>query len=569
MERDAGAPNQGPVISFKVMDAVFAIVVIFAIFGAHNLLLAYSGVIITACGVLALAYIGYRAWDYHRFRTAQLDRYRLDTQRLAVDHNGNYDAIVDPKTLRIAQPQPGNILQPVPQNFSPHITMREAPAGRTTIAEEAQAAAPALLGKLSLPGPVNLIEVMRHFTPSPEGIYLGTGRGGKMIACSVEQFMHIAHDGPSGEGKTTQWKNEMVQTLKGDIYTFLANPHFAPISKKGEDWRPIGRAIEQQESLECWPHSPLLYSEKLICAFLEWLAEREIDRRFELQRRGMFTFAPLYGFVDEWPSVVEAYPEAGGYMATVLRRGRAVDVNISTNSQGFLVEDTGLNGAARANFQTAYWLGGSPTSGSKMLNMKEKDLNTLLVSLAEEGITLGKGTGLVRNNSVAMPAQIARLGHANNEYVYYMLGHADDWTVPEYRGTVSPRVEEAETTQPFAGLHGRTVVSEEPGMADDFSRGAQPLGRTVSRNETGPLVSSSSEQPPNDRNEPQIDTSRVSSRDRELIVRAIKQGDAFKKIAALVGLGSEQYPVFQAVCKELGFDTSKGNPYQKRGTHRS
>lgn len=573
MAKDTQPPS-GPVLSVRLMDAVFALVVIIAIVAGHQVLFAFSGAITGVVAGLALVYVGYRIWDQHQFRQAELERYRLETRRIPAQAHGNFDAFLAQDGQRIIQAEPGHALpQPVPQtlhyaqHYAPHIA---APRG----AELPQQAlpqggeAPAVLGQLALPAPVDLIEVMRRFHLSPESIYLGTGRGGVDLSCSIEDYMHIANDGPSGSGKTTQWKNEMIMLLKADIYTFLANPHFAPISKKGEDWRPIGRALEAQGAPEGFPHLPLLYKEDLIAAFLHWLATVEIDRRFDLQRRGAFTYAPMYGFVDEWPAVVEAFPQAADDMEIVLRRGRAVDVNLSANSQGFLVDDTGLNDTARKNFQTAYWLGGSTNSGAKMLNMKERDLTTMLAKLGDEGIKLGKGTGLVRNNSVAMPAQPVRLGNANNEYTYYMLGRADEWHLPEYR-TVSEVVDDRESTQPLQAVNLDNRSQERQSSVTQFFTGSAAPRENVSRNETSGDALNENEQAPNVSSETQLDikalAAKVDREQRALIERTLKTGLPLRDVARVVRMGSEQYPVFVQVCSELGIDTRKGNPYQARG----
>ena len=374
-----------------------------------------------------------------------------------------------------------------------------------------------------------MIEVMKHWDLSPEHLFLALGKGNKSLACSIEDFMHVAHDGPTGSGKTMQWKAEIVMLLCADVLTFLANPHFAPVTKKGEDWRPIAQALERQELPGQLPG--LLYSFEHIRDFLRWLSQVEIDRRFEHQRAGRYDYAPLYGFIDEWAAQVSKYPECGEYMQDIIRRGRAVDVCVSTNSQGFLVSDIGMSGASRENFQTAYHMGGSVASASALLDMKQADVTKLL---ATEQIALGKGIALLRNNSVSDPAQLVRLPLADNDYVYYMLGRADNWALPEYRANVeivSGQLVAEETFMP--ALETFRSASEE--QSADY--------RNVSRNETPASVA---QKPLN-----------VSDETKRLVQRMINTTAlSWSAIAEQVGMGGEKYSTFRAVVAEMGYDTS-------------
>lgn len=358
------------------------------------------------------------------------------------------------------------------------------PAGQmkgTRIVPETPPALPAIAAPLTLPGPVSMIEVMKHWDLSPEHLFLAIGKGNRSLACSIDEFMHVAHDGPTGSGKTMQWKAEIVMLLCADVLTFLANPHFAPVTKKGEDWRPIAQALERQELPGQLPG--LLYSFEHIRDFLRWLSQVEIDQRFEHQRAGRYDYAPLYGFIDEWAAQVSKYPECGEYMQDIIRRGRAVDVCVSTNSQGFLTADIGMSGASRENFQTAYHLGGSVASASALLDMRQQDVTKLL---AAEQISLGKGIALLRNNAVSDPAQLVRLPLADNDYVYYMLGRADNWALPEYRkGSVVVEQDEMELLQPRGfseSFQSAPYTPYERGLRTDSGFQTGPLQRDFDEN---------------------------------------------------------------------------------------
>ncbi len=530
-----------PILKINLLEAIAAIVIITIFVAGFHAILPFAGIAVYIVIGVALAYaglLGYHTYR-HRQKLADID---LDRQQALADrerivneqekaralsliqpdtHTGNYPIWIDDQG-RPHLFQPGNLVQPVPQtlHYAPHSDYRVAGKELSPAPE-----LPAIAAPLALPGPISMSEIMRHFALSPEHLFLALGRGGQQLACSIEQFMHVAHDGPTGSGKTMQWKAELVMLLKADILTFLANPHFAPVTKKGEDWRPIGRALEMQELPGRLPG--LLYTFEQIRDFLKWLSQVEIDRRFEHQRAGCYDYMPLYGFVDEWAAQVSKYPECGAYMQDIIRRGRAVDVCISTNSQGFLVNDIGMSGASRENFQTAYHLGGSIQSASALLDMRQQDITRML---ATEQVTLGRGIGLLRNNSVSDPAQLVRLPYADNDYTYYMLGRADTWALPGFRA-VSLDDSAHETTAPLL----ETVPSARGETLEQSS--------TVSRNETDASV--------------KVAAAAVSRETREHIRRLIEKTNMpWREIASAVGMASEKYVVFREVCRQMGHDTS-------------
>lgn len=534
------APTTEPVIAIRLWDVGVVIGASIVVIAGHAML---AGALPWLVGMVVIAipgYGAYRVWDYHHeralFREARLERYRAETAQLTwlqPDSQGNYPVPYDGYSGRVITVTPGNIIQPVPHTYSPHIDYRLSNTGK----ELAPPDVPAIAAPLQLPGPVSMREVMRHWDLSPEHLFLALGKGNRPLACSIEEFMHVAHDGPTGSGKTSQWKAELIMLLKADVLCFLANPHFAPVSKKGEDWRPIARALEQQELPGHL--SGLLYHPQQIRDFLKWLSQVEIDHRFALMRAGRYEYPPLYGFIDEWAEQVKAFPESAEYMETIIRRGRAVDVCISTNSQGFLVADTGLNSSARENFQTAYDLGSSPVSASAMLDMKQSAISKLL---AEEKVALGKGIALLRNNAVSDPAQLVRLPHADNEYVYYMFGRADDWRLSEYR-IVSESVSNGiPPTELFLEEEGTNVGAEQAG------------GESVSETKGRTSVIEAA--------------AAVSNETRRRILRDIKRGNSYRQVAANVGMSGGSYTVFQQVCKDLGYDTSQRNPHSKGGKER-
>jgi hypothetical protein len=168
---------------------------------------------------------------------------------------------------------------------------------------------------------------------------------------------------------------------------------------------------------------------------LAYLAETEMDRRYDLQAQEIFDWTPLYLFVDEVPWLVEVYPEITDYLRAILQRGRAIDVRLTTNAQSFLVGNTGLGSGARDNFGTAHFLGGNAKSAAAMLGMGERELKQLVAEVqAETNQELGKGLELVRNLERVPKAEPARVPYGTNDFQYYLLGRHDDWQLPEFRG---------------------------------------------------------------------------------------------------------------------------------------
>ena len=90
----------------------------------------------------------------------------------------------------------------------------------------------------------------------------------------------MAHDAPTGYGKTSQIKSEIVQFLKAGFSVLYCNPHFIPVSANGEDWRPIGKAIEAQDGVEIQAGkriNGILRRYEDILKILKWLSRSEID----------------------------------------------------------------------------------------------------------------------------------------------------------------------------------------------------------------------------------------------------------------------------------------------------
>lgn len=382
---------------------------------------------------------------------------------------------------------------------------------------------PQIAAPSTLPDKVMAIDVMRKWSLTPQNLFLALGKGSKEYACTLEGLMHVAHDAPTGLGKTAQWKAEIIQLLKLNVQVILANPHFAPVDKKGNDWRPIGQAIEQQGWIELQPGlriPGLIRKYETIVNMLKWLSVKEIDRRFMLQAQGDYSYMPLYIFLDEWPSIVNRFPAAGDYLVDVLQRGRAVDVCVDTNAQGFLQEDVDLKGSARENFNTAYHMGGSAHSGAKLLDMPVKDYNEVL---RKEQVTLGQGIALLRNNESVPQAELVRLPYANNDYVYYMLGRAETWMLPEFRQR-----------------NGNRNVPGNISVPQDF--------RNAQEQPVKPFYDSVPDVPENEAST----LNSVSSEEQEQIINLAKAGVPRREMCLAMGKGKAYYSVIKQVLDQEG-----------------
>jgi hypothetical protein len=276
-----------------------------------------------------------------------------------------------------------------------------------------------------LPAKTEMIEVARRIQFDRNNIFLALSRQGD-VTTTLERYLHCANDGNTGSGKTSNWRGQFVQFIQSGIDCLLLNPNFALVNKDGTDWRPLAKALEGQGPYALDLPRVVTRLEN-IGTVLEYMANVEVDRRFALMREGDFSYKPLYLFIDEWPEIALKCKNANEHLGTLLRRGRAVELCVSVNSQGFLKEDTDLKGSARENFETAFFLGGSTYSGAKLLDISQKSLEEMLTACNEP---IGKGVALLRNN-LAMPnPEIVRLPLADNEFLYYMLGRDDSYRLP-------------------------------------------------------------------------------------------------------------------------------------------
>lgn len=335
-----------------------------------------------------------------------------------------------------------------------------------------------------LPAKTEMIEVARRHDFTQDNIFLALAEQGD-ITTSIEGYVHCANDGSTGTGKTSNWRGQLVQFLKAGVDCILLNPHFASMTKRGEDWRPIAKALELQGGygLEL-PRVLTKFGNIGTC--LEWVATVEIDRRFEMLRQGCYDYKPLYLYIDELPAIADNCKEAPSHLRTILQRGRAVEVCVSVNSQGFLANDTDLKGSARENFDTAFFMGGSTYSGAKMLDLKEATLKDMLAASPEP---LGKGVAFLRNNAACSTAQLVRLPYADNDFVYHVLGQANEYRIPPENEAL---VESFQTTSDLDKVYEACTRLKEEGVKVTVDRVAELL--PFSRGKVGGLMKDLKEQ---------------------------------------------------------------------------
>lgn len=260
---------------------------------------------------------------------------------------------------------------------------------------------------------------------------------------------------------------------------------------------------------------------------------------------GDFRYPPLYLFLDELGAVVDRYPNTPLYLADVLRRGRAVQINVDTNNQGFLNRDVELKGSSLFNFNTAFHLGGSPYSASKVLETPLRDINTLLKQEEIPGSGLGKGIALLRQTSVCPTASLVRLPFPAPDYAVRMLGRADDWVLPELRNSSRK-----------SGNGHRN--SAETGMETETPLETAETTREATAEEIRNVFPVSGEA--------DVSTQDVSAETRETIKRLYQGGMSLRDIAPLVGMPpGRKYKKFQHVCRELGIGPGGTEREDERG----
>lgn len=313
------------------------------------------------------------------------------------------------------------------------------------------ASSPALIlpsRRLVVPPAYDLINVMRRFPLAPDNMFLGIDGYKSQMACDpAVELCHGAFNAASGRGKTILIRGLETQLLKLGYPVVHADIKFALIDEKGNDYRPIARALLNQEPLNAGglllPR--LITREEYIYHFLQWLAGPELIRRRAMYGAGDHSYGVFFLFLEEMLYLISLYKDLGPVIGRLLGVGRSLGIKVFCVSTTFQVQNLKINSGMRENFESAWYLGGDKHSAAALLDMTVKELEEYE---QENAIELGKGVSVFRNNNVAYKARLLRGGMASNDFVYWMLGQADDFRLPD--GILPP------LTDLGAGTYGNT-----------------------------------------------------------------------------------------------------------------
>jgi hypothetical protein len=218
----------------------------------------------------------------------------------------------------------------------------------------------------------------------------------------------------------------------------------------------------------------------------------------------------------------------------------------------------------RENFETAYYLGGDDHSGALLLDMSKKELMDFLTT---HSITLGQGLCLLRNNAVAPQARLVRVGMASNEAIWYLLGRADGFTLPEAAALSG----DADFPRPEGGpasLKGRPEPREQRGFpfregsgvpSRRQEREARPPGEGFPSVTTGELVGEvkplQKEVPGRDAETSQTAEDgkyRFSDAEKPLVIELYKAYKSIDKVLAHFNRGGRWHKDASHILKEAG-----------------
>ena len=290
---------------------------------------------------------------------------------------------------------------------------------------------PAIIQNNLLPARYDLIDIFWNNDITPEHVFLGKGMDGHGIFCRASQLHHGCFNAATGRGKTVLERGILTQLIHIGHHVVLCDLKFTLMTEDKLDYRPIAKRLYEQPFIRLAEgyHLPsLVRKEAQIAALLHHLAYTEINTRLNMRARGDYSFATLDVFVEELTALIKAYPKVADDIVRIVALGRELRVNVFTAAQNFLVRDINMSGGARENFITAYFLGGDMRSGSQILDMSLKELDGFLRA---NNIELGRGIGMLRNEFVQPEAALVSLGTASNEAIYYLLGRADGFTLPD------------------------------------------------------------------------------------------------------------------------------------------
>jgi hypothetical protein len=354
---------------------------------------------------------------------------------------------------------------------------------------------PALLreAKIVVPEPYDLLDVIDQ-VPEDE-VFLGIDHYGRLLSCSPfgDDLCHGALNAITGKGKTILIRGLETQLLAMGAEVLHADIKFTLSDEKGNDYRPIARALLEQGEMPGLGLPHLLMREDHIYQMIQWLAGPELARRRALYHRGDHSFGAFYLVLEELAYLLGTYKELGQLIGKILVVGRSLGVKVFAVAQNFQVQNLKINSGMRENFESAWYLGGDMNSGAAVLDLSEAELRMIL---AQHQIRLGDGVSLFRNNKKTGEATVLRAGMASNNFVHRFLGRADGLLLPDY---LLPSEEELLAREQRAGTR-RVRVEEEMPPLESFTKGSvasgvRPVrpgekpgvGQSVARNTTGQM----------------------------------------------------------------------------------
>ncbi len=259
----------------------------------------------------------------------------------------------------------------------------------------------------ALPGPIDLLQTLQTFQPSPERILLGLAPTGP-ITCSLKGLSHVALAAPTGGGKSSIVRMLASQLLAVGAHMWLADPHFTPLDpESGEDWRPIAARLAQ----------PPFTKPAHIAAVLSQLVA-EMHRRYELRERGEMWNGSGYLIMEELPATLASLEKEDARQlvkdySVLLREARKVGIYLIAVAQDWLADTIGTDGGEiRSNLRTAFFAGGGIGTARALLDQHIK---------LPEDTALGRGVVLLRNAEAQPAPVLARIPYASNEALYRLL----------------------------------------------------------------------------------------------------------------------------------------------------
>ncbi len=401
-----------------------------------------GGTLIVCIPALPLA-VGLHLWQENRRKNYKIRVHRPTSENA-------YPIVHDAATNKFIQADPIAPPSKVPQNqhYAPTIhqhndgelvkLMKELmrkPQGTTVIEEEKSAGRQLMLpAPAGIPAMYDLMEAYHYVDVGPDNILLArSDRGEHMTVNADNELCHGVFNAVTGRGKTVVERGLASQLIHAEYMVTWLDLKFALTTENGLDYRPLAKKLWNQPPMRITidgsvyevPH--VLRNENDIAAVLHMLAYDEIDLRLRMRDAGDFSFPTHFVFLEEMLAFIKDHPEAAEDVVRIIALGRELRIKLFTAAQNFLAKDTKLTGGAKENFETVYFLGGDTFSGAKVLDVTQRDLNEYL---ARYKVELGKGLTLLRNNTVAPKAVLARVGMASNDAIYYHHGRANDFQLP-------------------------------------------------------------------------------------------------------------------------------------------